>query len=195
MNKDLDPPILSDTKIIFNAGYGKCMAEREFIPPKGNSYVYSLWWFLNQAASIVFPLTDYQEVVAIREFRHGSANFSVELPGGRANPDFTESPEEVAKRELLEETGYQADQLIKIACDPWVETASMNLRYSPFLGIGCKRVAEPIWEETVVLETILIPLEEWYEKIFRGEIVCNSTLSHSMLVLPYLLKEKLQFKK
>ena len=191
MKKDLDPPKLNGTKIIFNAGYERCMAEREFISPDGSSYIYTMWWFLNKPSSIIFPLTDDRKVVAIREFRHGSADFSLELPGGRANHNETESPEEVAERELLEETGYRTDQLIKLPCDPWVETQSMNLRYYPFLGLACKRVAEPIPEKTVVSETILIPVQEWYAKIFRGEITCNSTLSHSLLVLPHLLKDAL----
>lgn len=192
----LDPPLLKGTEIIFNAGHERCMAEREFISPKGERYWYTLWWYLNKPSSIVFPVTDLQNVIAIREFRHGSADFSLELPGGRPSftPYYIEPPQEAAERELLEETGYRADQLIKLPCDPWIETQSMNLRYYPFLGIGCKQVAEPISEKTVVSEVILIPVHEWYEKIFCGEITCNSTLSHSLLVLPYFFKNGLSFK-
>lgn len=62
-------------------------------------------------ASAVLPLLDDATdplVLLIRQFRHAADGFIWEIPAGRLDPD--ESPEECARRELREETGYSADE-------------------------------------------------------------------------------------
>ncbi len=188
------PPELINFEITFDAGYGRCMAKRTFRPTIGDDYIYTIWWYTKGFPSIVFPLTVNREVIAVKEFRHGIVDFSLELPGGLPTHQEGETLEEVARRELQEETGYIAGNIIKLTCDPWVETQSINLRFYPFLALNCRLASKPVSEETVISETILIPLEEWYRKIFNGEIVCSTTITHSLLVLPHLLKEGLRFK-
>ena len=47
-------------------------------------------------------------VVLIRQYRYAAEGFVYEIPAGRLNSD--ETPENCARRELKEETGYTADQ-------------------------------------------------------------------------------------
>jgi len=193
MSEEMKPPILEHTKVIFDAGYGRCLANRAFKSLKGISYDYKIWWHSGSSPSIVFPLTVDRKVIAIKEFRHGMADFSLEFPGGLPCSAESELSEETGRRELLEETGYKAGRIIRLACDPWVETQTMNLRYYPFLAFDCTLVEAPRLEETEVMQTVLIPLEEWYGLVFEGRIVCNATIAHSMLALPYLLSGDLKF--
>jgi len=53
----------------------------------------------------VIPLTDDGRVVLIEQYRHGTGEVSLEIPGGMV--DEGESPQDAAARELLEETGYE----------------------------------------------------------------------------------------
>ena len=54
----------------------------------------------------VIPLTPDNEVVLIRQYRHGIRDNTLEIPGGLIEPEDT--PEQAARRELAEETGYEA---------------------------------------------------------------------------------------
>src|SRR5437867_7170112 len=53
-----------------------------------------------------------EEIVLTREYRHGLGRVTFSLPGGTAKDG--ESAEACARRELLEETGYQAPRLLEM---------------------------------------------------------------------------------
>lgn len=60
----------------------------------------------------VIPVTAAKEVVLIRQYRHGTREVTLEIPGGIVEPG--DSPLEAARRELREETGYAAGELIEL---------------------------------------------------------------------------------
>ena len=62
----------------------------------------------------IVPVTTYQQIVLIRQYRHGSGQIEVELPAGNSEP---EDPDllHTAARELTEETGYQSDNLLELS--------------------------------------------------------------------------------
>lgn len=87
----------------------------------------------------VIPITDEGDVIMIRQFRHGTEEFSLEVPGGMVDPG--EEPLEAAQRELLEETGYTCDELIplgSVAPNP----AIMNNRCHTFVALGARPAVE-----------------------------------------------------
>lgn len=61
----------------------------------------------------VVALTADEQVVMIHQFRHGTAEITLEIPGGMVDPHEND-PAEAIRRELLEETGYVADEIIHI---------------------------------------------------------------------------------
>lgn len=60
----------------------------------------------------VVALTPQDELVMVRQFRHGPRVVTLEIPGGLVDPG--ETPEEAAARELIEETGYRAGRLASL---------------------------------------------------------------------------------
>jgi len=59
----------------------------------------------------IIPLTPRHEVVMVRQYRHGIASFTLEIPGGMVDPDDL-SPRAAARREMIEETGYDSARIV-----------------------------------------------------------------------------------
>jgi 8-oxo-dGTP pyrophosphatase MutT (NUDIX family) len=57
----------------------------------------------------VFVVTEQEEVVLVKQYRHAGGIVSVEMPGGMVDPG--EDPGVTVLRELREETGYSSDQV------------------------------------------------------------------------------------
>lgn len=60
-------------------------------------------------AVAVLPVFDDGRVLLVRQFRYALGRYMLEIPAGKLDVA-DEPPEECAKRELLEETGYVADR-------------------------------------------------------------------------------------
>ena len=58
----------------------------------------------------VVALTAAGDFVLVKQFRHGTGEFTIEIPGGAIDPG-DGGPEAAAARELEEETGYIADRI------------------------------------------------------------------------------------
>ena len=115
----------------------------------------------------IVPLTDEGEVVLVRQYRHGTRNVTLEIPGGVVEAD--ETPEEAALRELAEETGFVPSRvrlLGRVHPNPAIQG---NFCYM-YLAEDCRRSAEPQPDAFERIEIVLRPLDEIPELIRRGEI-------------------------
>jgi len=56
---------------------------------------------------VVVAVTEQGQILLVRQFRVAAATITLELPAGHVDPG--ETPEQAARRELLEETGYDAE--------------------------------------------------------------------------------------
>ena len=72
--------------------------------------------------AVVVAVTEQGELVIERQYRHGIEKVIWELPAGAIEPG--EDPQEAAKRELLEETGYKAEKLE--FCLSWHQTPHLT---------------------------------------------------------------------
>ena len=63
----------------------------------------------HSGAVVVLPIMDDGRIVLIRQYRYAVDRTMLEVPAGRLEPG--EVPEDAARRELQEETGYYAHEL------------------------------------------------------------------------------------
>jgi len=124
----------------------------------------------------IIPLTTDHQVIMIRQYRHGSREVTLEIPGGLVDPGDT--PKKAAARELLEETGYQAKKWMKIGVvNP--NPALFNNRCYTFVAQGIKKIVAPTPDQTEDIEVVLIPLVKIPGLILKGEI------DHAMVITAF----------
>ncbi len=121
----------------------------------------------------IIPVTAGQQVVMIRQYRHGSREVTLEVPGGLT--DTGDTPEAAATRELLEETGYQSEAWTKIGeVNP--NPALFNNRCYTYLAQNVKKVKAPSLDQTEDIEVVLIPLSDIPDLIRKG------TIDHAIVI-------------
>ena len=116
----------------------------------------------------VLCVTNASEVILVRQYRHGIAKPSLELPAGVIEPH--ETPEEAARRELAEETGYQSQDWVSIQVVS-TEPARHTTRAHFFCARGATPTLQPTPEETEVLELVKVPLGDLRRLATDGSIV------------------------
>ena len=109
----------------------------------------------------VFPVTKQREVVLIKIFRIPFRAWVIELCAGLADRK-GEAPQDLARRELLEETGYRARDFIQILEGPLSAGLSKE-EMVIFFAPDAEYVAEPQLEPAEDIETILVPIDKLVE--------------------------------
>lgn len=107
-------------------------------------------------AAVLLAVTEQRRVVLLRQYRHAAKELMLEVPAGTIDPG--EAPEETARRELLEETGYRPHRLRKLAefyPSPGILAELMHLYLATDLEKG---EASP--EEDENLTVFEVPWEE-----------------------------------
>ncbi len=133
-------------------------------------------WFVIDTRDFVnvVALTTENELVLVRQFRHGSGELSLELPGGMVDPG--ESPLEAGVRELREETGFEGESAgIFAKCHP--NPAIMNNHCHYVFINGAKPVSALAWDEHEEMEILTLPLDEVRAACLRGELTHSLTLA------------------
>ncbi len=133
--------------------------------------------------AVIFPVTPDNEVILVRQYKHAAGEILLEIPGGICNPG--ENPEKAARRELLEETGYQASKITRLATlhdDP----TKNNNHFHLFLAEGVRQVQGQQLDHTEHIEVEKIPLGEITQKIVHGEIRVANSIAITFLALAKL---------
>ena len=110
----------------------------------------------------IVPLTDSGEILLIRQFRPPVNGYVIEFPAGLNDKEDT--LEEAARRELLEETGYTAREMIYLAEGPLSSGASDEI-LTAFLARGLEFRGLGKRDETEDIEVLKIPIKELYGKL------------------------------
>lgn len=121
----------------------------------------------------VVALTRDEELVLVRQFRHGSRVVTLEIPGGLVDPG--ETPEEAGRRELLEETGFRAGRLEPLgSINP--NPALFGNRVHMQVALDCEQVDEIRNESTEHTTVERVPVAR------LREVVRANGIDHALAV-------------
>jgi ADP-ribose pyrophosphatase len=135
-------------------------------------------WFSLQlpdyAATIA--LTPEERVVLVRQYRPAVDRTTLELPSGLVDDD--ESPETAARRELLEETGYEAAE-VELLGALFPDAGRLANRIWCFVARNLRHVIEHSAEEGI--EVVLVSPAE------LGQAISSGRFDHALHVAAVLL--------
>ena len=150
--------------------------------PNGNTAIREV--MRHPGAAAVVPLTREGNVVLVRQFRYPFSRVMLEIPAGKLDPN--EAPADCARRELQEETGFLAEELISLGVF-FPSIAMLDEQIHLFLARGLTPSSANL-DEDEFLHVEQRPLKDLVQQILRGEVPDGKTQT-AILKAYYLLND------
>lgn len=122
-------------------------------------------------------MTKEGDVILVEQYRPGTDSVTLEIPGGIIDPT-DESSQQAGARELLEETGYRAQDMVLIGRyhpNPPVQGNYCDI----YLATNVELVQKPSFDQWEDIELRLVPYKEIPGLIKSGAI------SHGLVVAAF----------
>jgi 8-oxo-dGTP pyrophosphatase MutT (NUDIX family) len=127
----------------------------------------------------VVALDDEDRIVLVRQYRHGAGEISLELPGGVMDEN-DGSILAAAARELMEETGYEAESL-ELTGSFSPDPARLSNRLHFVFGSHARPARKPSPDPTEDIAVEVIPFRQAIELSLNGGIVHAAHLGGLLL--------------
>jgi ADP-ribose pyrophosphatase len=139
--------------------------------PNGKTTIYGVVEF-GQCVGVL-PIVDREHVVMVRQYRYPAReNQRWEMPTGGVHPG--ETPEQAAQRELMEEAGYRAGELIWVSS---YHTSKSVCVETAHLYLGHDLVAEAaLPDDTEFFEHAVMPFDQVLQLVIDSEIRDSMTI-------------------
>jgi ADP-ribose pyrophosphatase len=121
----------------------------------------------------IIALDELKRVVLIEQFRHGTEEIILEIPGGMI--DDGEAPLAAARRELVEETGYASDKYVYLGKTRPNPAIQNNWMYH-YAALNCRKIQETAFDEHESVTTKLVSLEE------IPQLIESERITHSLVL-------------
>lgn len=164
MKRDLSERFLSG-EVVYE---GRLLHVRRDVVSLPNGKEASREYIRHPGAVAVIPLFEDGSILLERQFRYPNARDFIEIPAGKIDPG--ESRLETARRELLEETGYAANELIRLGAIH-VAVSYTDEAVEIYVARGLTQSAGVAkLDEEEFLETFKVPFDQALAMVRDGRI-------------------------
>ncbi|HNU83265.1 MAG: NUDIX hydrolase [Acidobacteria bacterium] len=163
MSDDLPAELLSRRRV-YDGRVVRVDVERVRLP-KGSECELEI--IRHSGAAAVVPLTAAGEAVLVRQYRHATGDWLLEVPAGKLDPG--ESPEHCARRETAEETGLAAGELVPLGWI-WTTPGFTDERIWLYLARDLRPVPQDLQGDED-LDVVRLPLSEAVAMATDGRLV------------------------
>ncbi len=157
----------------------------EIILPDGNCAYRE--YIRHVGAVCVIPITEDGQVIVEKQYRYPTGDVLLEIPAGKLNYK-DEDPEEAIRRELREETGIEAGELIPLGhfyCTPAYSDEKIYMYMARNLTYGIQML-----DEDEFLSVDKIPLSDLVRMVMNGEVPDIKTQAAVMKAHYYISNER-----
>jgi ADP-ribose pyrophosphatase YjhB (NUDIX family) len=157
--------------------YGKIFSVYEFVSVSQLSGRKATFYEINCPDWVnIIPLTNTHKILLIKQYRHGSQEITLELPGGMV--DVEENPEVAAKRELIEETGFVPEKIIclgKSRPNPAIQSNWIH----HFCALNCIKTRATEFDEHESITTKIVSIDK------ISKLIENEEITHSLVLAAF----------
>ena len=143
---------------------------------------------------VIVAIDTNNDYICVRQYRQGIKRVTTEFPAGgiersddkqygKPADSFAEDALEAAKRELLEETGYESDDWKYMLTVPSNATIADNYAYL-FVARNCRKVSGQDLDDTEFLNV------EKHSVIELEELIASGEFPQAMHILALLMSQK-----
>lgn len=136
--------------------------------------------------ALVFPELPDGRLILLRQYKHGVGEVCLTFPAGTLNPG--EDPLAAARRELKEETGYEAATWRYYGRYVTHANAFSNAAHL-YTAAGCRKTAEPDSGDLEEMELLFMTRAELFEAARRSEFKLTSQIGMLALATHPVLAE------
>jgi ADP-ribose pyrophosphatase len=148
------------------------LVEQTVTLPTGNVIAHTT--IVHPGACVILPVKDDGTILIIRQFRPSLNKWLLELPAGTIEAN--ETPIACAQRELEEETGYRANQLLELGTVTPMAGFCDEIQHL-YVANGITASHRLQCDDDEIIEVLFLSLDQIEQKIISGEISDAKTIA------------------
>lgn len=161
-----------ESRDLHRDGWVVALREDRITMPDGSGEPFRRLALEHPGAAIVLAVDDDERVLCLWQYRHAVGRRFVEIPAGLLDGGPEESPLDVARRELVEEGGYEAAEWTHLAttyASPGISAEIAHIYLARGLTEVGRQGFEPAHEEALMVSG-WVPFADLREAVLAGDV-------------------------